>query len=356
MILLHRLYIKEFIMLLLIVVLGLTVVTSMYESMDKLGDFKPYDPEASQLLMYWVYTLPRYVLYLLPMGILVSGMFVVGHASRSRELVAYMAAGGRIRHLMRPFIIIGALLSIFAFFASEIVVPASSRKVIEVEESIISRKKVSSRRVAGVTWLRADDGSIVRVRLYVPSRDFFKDFSVFTTDDERLTRIITASRARYLPESGVWELNAVKDYYPATGEMSFLKTMKWSQLGSPGVFSGRMKKPYEMTFLELRDYAQRLRDTGFVNLRLNVEMHSKISYPFINLIVMVLGISFAAKRNMGGLFAASFSLLFTLAYWFGYTILLAMGFAGIIPPLLAVWIMPIAFGFVSAWFFYQVPE
>ncbi|MCK4911285.1 MAG: LptF/LptG family permease, partial [Thermodesulfovibrionales bacterium] len=112
----------------------------------------------------------------------------------------------------------------------------------------------------------------------------------------------------------------------------------------------------EMNLFELRDYARRLRETGFVNLRLIVEMHSKLSYPLINLIVMVLGISFAAKRNMGGLFAATFSLLFTLVYWFGYTILLTMGFAGIVPPLLAVWIMPVAFGFISAWLFYQVPE
>ncbi|MCK4910673.1 MAG: LptF/LptG family permease, partial [Thermodesulfovibrionales bacterium] len=261
--LLHRLYIREFLMLLVIVVIGLSVVTNMYDSMDKLGDFKPFDPEASQLLMYWLFTLPRYVLYLLPMGILASGMFVIGHASRNRELVAYMAAGGRIKRLLRPFLVIGALLSLFAFFMGEIVVPASSEKVAEVEESIISRKKISSRRIDGVTWLRADDGSIVRIKLYVPGKDFFKDFSVFTTDEERLTRIITASKARFLPESGDWVLSDVRDYYPATGEMNFLETLRWSQLGSPGVRSGKMKKPYEMNLFELRDYARRLRETGF---------------------------------------------------------------------------------------------
>ena len=353
--LLHRLYIKEFLLLLVIVVIGLTVVTSMYESMDKLGDFKPFDPAASQLFMYWAYTLPRYILYLLPMGILVSGMFVVGHASRSRELVAYMAAGGRIKRLLSPFVALGVLLSFFAFFMSEVVVPASSAKLAEVEESIVSTGKTRSKKIKGVTWLRAEAGSIVRVRLYVPDKGFFKDFTVFSTDESRLTRIITASRAMYKPEEGGWLLHDVKDYYPATGEMRFPETMKWSQ-GSSSMYFGKVKKPYEMTLFELRDYARRLRETGFENVRLNVEMHSKLSYPLINLIVMVLGVSFAAKRNLGGLFAATFSLLFTLAYWFGYTIMLTMGFAGILPPLLAVWSMPVAFGLISAWFFHHVPE
>ncbi len=354
--LLHRLYIREFIVLLVVVVFGLTVVTSMYESMDKLGDFKPYDPAASQIFMYWIYTLPRYILYLLPMGILVSGMFVVGHASRNLELVAYVAAGGRIKRLLRPFIALGVLLSVFAFFMSEVVVPASSVKVAEVEEGIVNAKRIKTRKIDGVTWLRADDGSIVRVRLYVPDKDFFKEFSVFSTDESRLTRIITASKAEYKPDEGEWLLHEVKDYDPATGEMSFTETMKWSQMGSPDIFFGKRKKPYEMTLFELRDYDRRLRETGFINMRLSVEMHSKLSYPFINLIVMVLGISFAAKRSLGGLFAATFSLLFTLVYWFGYTIMLTMGFAGILPPLLAVWFMPVAFGVVSAWFFHQVPE
>ena len=71
---------------------------------------------------------------------------------------------------------------------------------------------------------------------------------------------------------------------------------------------------------------------------------------------MVLGISFAVKRNIGGLIAATFGLIFTLAYWFGYTIMLSMGYAGIIPPLLSVWSMPVAFTAISTWLYMQVPE
>ncbi len=354
--LLHRQYIREFLLMLVIVVMGLAVVTSMFEGMDKIGDFERFDPSVSQMFMYWVYTLPLYVLYLLPMGTLVSGMFTIGHASRNRELVAYMAAGGRLKLLLVPFVAMGALISLLAFFMSEVVVPASSRMVVKIEESIKSGNKLTVRRVKGVTWLRAEDGSIVKIDLYVPDKDFYKGFTVFSTDDNRITSVISADRARYNEDEEAWYLQNVSDYRPATGEMKFKRQMIWSALGSPAVFSGKPKKPYEMTLFELRDYTRRLKETGFVNLRLNVEMHSKLSYPFINLIVLVLGVSFAAKRNIGGLFAATFSLIITLAYWFGYTILLSMGYAGIVPPLLAVWSMPVAFGALSAWLFTQVPE
>ncbi len=354
--LLHKQYIKEFLLMLTIVVVGLAVIISIYDSMDKLGDFNPYNPKASQIFMYWIYTLPLYILYLLPMGTLISGMFTIGHASRNRELVAYMAAGGRIKRLLAPFVLIGAILSLFAFFMSEVIVPASSEQVIKVEESITKSNKLTMRKVKGVTWLRAEDGSIVKIDLHVPDEDFFKGFTVFSTDDNRLTSIMNANSARFIEDTNTWHLSDISEYKPATGQIKFNKEMEWSALGSPSIFSGKSKRTYEMNIFELRDFTQRLKDTGFVNIRLNVEMHSKLAYPFINLIVMVLGISFAVRRNIGGLIAATFGLIFTLAYWFGYTIMLSMGYAGIIPPLLSVWSMPVAFTAISTWLYMQVPE
>ena len=108
--------------------------------------------------------------------------------------------------------------------------------------------------------------------------------------------------------------------------------------------------------MELNKYLGRLEDAGFRNMKLKVEMNSKISYPLVSLFMVVLGISFAAKKSMGGLIATAVGLLVSILYWLGYTMALSLGYAGILHPFLAAWAMPLSFGAVSAWLFRKIPE
>jgi lipopolysaccharide export system permease protein len=102
---------------------------------------------------------------------------------------------------------------------------------------------------------------------------------------------------------------------------------------------------------------QKLKNAGFRNIKLAVDINSKVSFPLITIFMMLLGISLALRMGgSGGFLSAGLGLLISLVYGFSYTFFLSMGYAGILHPLLAAWIMPGAFILLSVYLFLTIPE
>jgi lipopolysaccharide export system permease protein len=73
--------------------------------------------------------------------------------------------------------------------------------------------------------------------------------------------------------------------------------------------------------------------------------------------MMLLGISLSLRVGFGGaLFSSGLGLLISLLYWLSYTFSLSMGYAGIVPPPLAAWIIPVFFGVLALYLFAKLPE
>ena len=71
----------------------------------------------------------------------------------------------------------------------------------------------------------------------------------------------------------------------------------------------------------------------------------------------MLGIALSSRsKKGGGLFTAGLGLLISLIYWLGYTFSLSIGYAGIIPPVLAAWSIPFIFGTLAVYLFMKTPE
>jgi lipopolysaccharide export LptBFGC system permease protein LptF len=72
--------------------------------------------------------------------------------------------------------------------------------------------------------------------------------------------------------------------------------------------------------------------------------------------MVLIGVSFPVRRRMSGFVATAIGLVISLAYWFGYTMSLSIGYAGLLPPLAAAWLMPLLAGSAGIWLFRKIPE
>jgi lipopolysaccharide export system permease protein len=73
--------------------------------------------------------------------------------------------------------------------------------------------------------------------------------------------------------------------------------------------------------------------------------------------MIILGISLSMRSKVGGgLFAAGLGLLISTIYWFAYTMMLSLGYAGVVPPVVATWVVPMAFGIVTVYLFRNIQE
>jgi lipopolysaccharide export system permease protein len=354
--LLQRHFLKEFIKLFFVTGVGLSLIMTLLDLIRRTDVLLPHDPSAVTLAHYASLNLPRYFLSLMPFAALLCSLYTVGFASRTREIVAVMAAGGRVRRLLMPIVLAGALMSLMGFAVGEFLVPACSMKAKEIRNSILKVNHLPSAFHDGNVWLRAEDGSIVKMELYIEETDSFRGVSVFRLGEKRIEEILSAAEAKHSVERGTWVLKDVRKYHTETGDVSVFGELDYPHLGSPELFREKVKKTYEMGLVDLNRYLRRLREAGFKNLRLTVEMHSKISYPLITFFMVILGVSFPARRDMGGLVATAVGLLVSLLYWFGYTMMLSFGYAGILPPIVSAWIMPLIFGSLSVYLFIRIAE
>lgn len=371
----RRYYLKEFLKLFAVIAIGLSIVFSLMDLINKINDFIPYKPSLDDLFLYAGLNLPQYLLYLMPMASLISGLFIFGQAGRRKEITAIKAAGGSIKTLLKPFVFLGVFVSISAFLIGEFVVPDFSMKARILKDAITKKDNILTMK-EGTLWLRSND-AIVKIDLFLPDKGIIKGISIMKIEDSILTERIEAESAEWKPvwgamassgssksdgpfdgsNRGIWYLRDATEYKIKTGTVTKYKELQSDIIDSPEIFRKSMQKPEEMNIRELAAYTKRLKNAGFRNIKLIVDIHSRISYPLINVIMLVLGIALATEGVAGGgLITAAIGIAISLLYWVAYTTSLSMGYAGILPPIPAAWLMPVIFGGAAFYLFRKIPE
>lgn len=351
---LQRLYLKDFFIMFCVITFGLSMIFSLLDLIGKIDDFRPDAFSAGQVTKYVLYSLPKYLLYLLPVSVLISSLFTFSQASRRFEMPVIKAAGGQLRKFFYPFVFAGIFISFFSFFTNEAIAPEFSRRALAIKDQLKGKiKKYAFRE--GSIWLKSTTGDPVKIDLFVFNKQLVNGIDIFVLGEDFLRERISAEKAVW--NGTVWTLENVTQYHFERGTVTELKKLEYHGLESPEIFAEKIKKPEEMGIAELSRYAERLKHAGFRNVRLAVDLHSKISFPFINIFMMILGISLSSRRHLGsGLISAGLALLICLFYWFGYTFMLSLGYAGIMTPVIAAWIIPFLFAGLSLYLFLTLPE
>ncbi|MBI5665229.1 MAG: LptF/LptG family permease [Nitrospirae bacterium] len=118
-----------------------------------------------------------------------------------------------------------------------------------------------------------------------------------------------------------------------------------------------MKKPEEMNFMELYNYYSRLERAGFRNIRYIIQLYEKLSYPTINFVMILFGISLALNSRWGGgMMAAGLGVIISVLYWLLYSVSISLGNTGILQPWLAPWISPVVFGIAGSVMYWRIKE
>jgi lipopolysaccharide export system permease protein len=351
---LQRLYLKDFLKLLFLLAAGLSTIFSLLDMIDKIGSFQAGRPSATDLILYVAYNIPRFFLYLLPMSVLICSLFTFSQAFRRREITAIKAAGGRLRRLVYPFIGMGILLSILAFATGEVIAPDFSKRGADLR-NVLEGKTRKINVTEGGLWLRSKDGNPVKIDVYDAEKRAARGISIFVIGTDSLKERIVAEKAEW--RDNTWVFEDVTRYDFGTGKIAHLGTMKFDALESPDFFAEELKSTGEMGITELYRYTERLKHAGFRNAKLAVDLDSKMSFPFVSLFMMLLGISLSFRVSIGGgLFSAGLGLLISLLYWLSYTFSLSMGYAGVFPAFFAAWSIPSLFGGLSVYIFMRIPE
>ncbi|MEO5356806.1 MAG: LptF/LptG family permease [Nitrospirae bacterium YQR-1] len=351
---LTRLYVKETASVVFIVSLGLSVLIALFEVIDKLDKLVKFSPGFNDFALYWVYVLPKYLKYLLPMAVLMAVLVVFGHASKAGELVAVKASGGRLKKLFLPVIIMALMVSIFDFAVDEFI----AGKFNLYANNLLFKIKNKKERLVFKTkdvWFMEKGNMIIYASSYQPEDKSLTDVSIFITEGGKLAEIIRGKRCYF--NGTLWVMDEALKYDLGAMSASKVKELHFEEFKTTNIYDESVMISDEMSFVDLYKHNSRLRVAGYNNQRVLVDLNAKLSYPFTCMVMVLLGLSISARFKMGGnIINVGLSIAISLIYWIFFAMAISLGYSGILPAFLSAWVIPVSFGSVAAYFFNKIPE
>ena len=105
-----------------------------------------------------------------------------------------------------------------------------------------------------------------------------------------------------------------------------------------------MKAPEEMSFWELKKYTRKIREEGYDSIRGVVDLNIKIAFPFISLVLTLVGIPIALRKKKGGIpFSITIAIGISFLYLLTFGLSRSLALSGALPPILGAWLANLLF-------------
>ena len=226
-----------------------------------------------------------------------------------------------------------------ALFGLEQNILAESRRKAEAIDDQIKKAPPRTFNPMNRRWLVARDGSIYHYGVYDPQQRVLTSLSVFgiRQDTWRLASHTHVATAEFQGGEWIGKKGWHRDYsrtpppYKAFDQRALA-------LETPDYFGTETPIAELMTVPELRRHIDELKASGFAWTPLAVELQRKIAFPFVTVVMTLLAIPFGVTMGRRGALAGiGIGIAIALLYWVLLHIFLAIGGAGLLPPVLAGW-------------------
>ncbi len=152
------------------------------------------------------------------------------------------------------------------------------------------------------------------MRLYVVREERMHEVALQYFEDGQLVRRIDAAEATWDGDEWVFS-SGVERTFAGEEEIAqpFDQLIVEGLVERPEDFAKETRQPSEMNFFELRKFVDRLRASGARVANYLVDLHIKLAFPLVNLIVVVIGASIAtpaAAAERGAGFGLSVAIAF----------------------------------------------
>ena len=338
-----------------------TVLVLVFTLFELLGDILRNKVPTLVVAEYLLNVTPYLLYNVAPLVMLLAVLVTFGLMERSNEITAIKATGTSIYRIVAPVIAAAAVLATTLFLADQFYLPHTNKRQEALHNQIKGRPAQTYLR-PDRKWIFGQNNNIYYYQLFDPDRDQFGNISVFQLDKASftITRRIHADRAHWADNLNRWvyeqgwdrslNVSAIANYRP-------FEVATFPELHeTPGYFKKEVKQYNEMNYTELRSYIRDLQQSGFDVVRLRMQLHEKLSYPLITLIVAILAIPFSLSTGKKGAITGVAVGIGVVVFYIVVTRFFeAMGNQSLLPAALAAWAPDLLFVLVGGYLILKVP-
>ena len=346
---------SQFFSVLFVCLLASISLFLVFDLFDRMNVFIKEGASLGLVLSYMFFKIPLIAQLMMPIAVLVATILSVGRLSQLSEITAMRACGISIFFLARPLLIVGLLISIAMFISGEVIVPRATQKVEDIYHLDI-KKKVERGSFSRTNFWYRKGSRFYNIGLYDSRTATLKGVSVFEMDKNfKLARRTDARQAVWggSPIVGWTMDDAIEIAVSPKGEFNSSVFTRAPLVieEQPSDFYNMERSSEGMSYRDLKRYTDKLRAEGVLVTSYMVDLAAKISFPLVNLIVVLIAFPFALIPARSGNLTSSFVAGVTIGfgYYVVHALSMSLGNAELIPIQSAAWSANVLLGSAGAY-------
>jgi lipopolysaccharide export system permease protein len=348
---LDRYVIKEYIMLFLLILVSFTVLFLIIDLFERMRMFLSNHATANQMVTYLIFMIPMIISQTIPVAVLLASLIVFSNLSTYSEILAMKANGISLYRISLPVVIIAFFICILSFLFNEYITPYANEKADYIKRVEIEKQKPLGSFKQNQIWYRGAIG-IYNFQMFDPATNSLNGITINYVDKNfSLNMRIDAEIARW--ENNQWVFHNLMITRFKVGQFPSIEWASTKVIDlpeKPADFTSVQKEAIKMGYMELRRYVRKIQAEGYDATRYLVDMHGKVAFTLVSMILVIIGISFSlmkTERSGGIMQCIGVGIVIGFSYWVVHALSMSFGRSGTIPPLLSAWIANLVLGSIS---------
>ena len=357
MIILDRYISREFLKLFLFMVLCFVGLYLIIDFFEKIKMFLSNSATPLQMASFFLFNIPMIISLTMPAAVLLSALITFGVLSKNSEIVAMKANGISLYRTSLPLIFLAGIICVLAFMFSEFITPFTNQKADHILKVEVQKQRALGSFKQNQIWYRGKNG-IYNFRIFYPEKKLLQGITInYINPQFQMPMRVDADSAEWI--GGRWVFNNVMiTRFPANDfpAIERLPTALIDLPEKPADFMIAQKDADKMGYLELSQYITKLQSDGYDTTRYRTDMHGKIAFSLVSIILVIIGVSFSLRSERSGGVTQSIGagIVIGFSYWLVFAFAMSLGRSGALPPFLAAWLANILFGGASLFMFLRV--
>jgi lipopolysaccharide export system permease protein len=309
-----------------------------------------------QMATYFLFSVPMIISLILPAAVLLATLMTYSNLSKYNEITAMKANGISLYRMSSPVLIFAAVIAVSLFYFSELITPAALQKTENIVIVEVQKQKALGVFKQNEIWYHSDN-AIYNFKMFDVTANILRGVTInYINPDFTLKMRIDAERAEW--KDGHWIFyNLLLTRFDGNNS----PVLEWSKQKiidlpeKPNDFKIMQKDAEKMGFFDLRKYIRKIQAEGYDATRYLVDLYGKIAFPFVTLILVIIGISFSLRqeRHGGVMQSLGIGIVIGFSYWIVHAFSMSLGRSGILPAILSAWLANIIFVVAAAALFFR---
>ncbi|HET8657255.1 MAG TPA: LptF/LptG family permease [Longimicrobiaceae bacterium] len=343
--LLDRYLLRQFTGTFLGLVLGLPLLFIVADVTDNLDKYIDKGIPGRAVASSYVYALPQFIYWALPIAALVATVFAIGNMTRHQEITAAKAGGVSFFRLIAPLVLAAGLISVVGVGVGDLIPVTNARR-----EAALGQRSLDASDFRNSFVFQSQDGRTLAVHRLDASQKVMVQLAVQRPAAAHRPEVsVIAYRATWDRPRG-WTLkNGYLRLIPP-GRATTDRAFRFDSLRIPSIketpreLLAQPKDAAEMRYSEMGEFIRTVQRSGGDTRKLRVERAQRITLPLAVLVIVLFGAPLSTSSKRGGAaYGVGISLAVTMVYLMLFKIGTAVGSSGSLDPLVAAWMPNVLF-------------